>query len=355
MVLGLGSVSSSAALVPGFLLVSYATLFVIVAGIQWSFSLVARVVTKIGLARNLNWVGAATASSDPLRWSRRSIAGLSILLLSVVLFVPHQFVFLCMFLLQLLNTLRALLEARSRRASVRLEESRYHQHLSVFIILVLLLPQKASFLVTWVRNLASVGIKTPKTLASWMDHNILDVAPVVILVWLLAGGRMLEPPRTNIEAKAIAAGFGIVGWYALVWGIRYTYRTYDAFNALCALLAFCHWQARRTGSDSRLRSNRAGAKNSDETLEMLDERRRSQDETDKPAGKRSNEYELQPASGSALKGCRSTTSPCRLPLLHSRARPQLTNSPSVIYSFERNATYRRRSAFFDRRPGQTHR
>ncbi|SNX85694.1 related to BST1 - negative regulator of COPII vesicle formation [Melanopsichium pennsylvanicum] len=297
MVLGLGDYSSSVGLVPCFLAVSYATLLVIVASIQFAFRLVAAAVTRLGLSRKLDWVGAATASSDPLRWNRKSIAGLALLLLSVVLFVPHQFVFLCMFLLQLLNTLRAQLELWSTRAAGSSCETRFHQHLSIFIILVLLLPQKASFLVTWVRNLASVGIKTPKTPAAWMDHNILDVAPIVVLVWLLAGGRMLEPPRSGLEAKAIALGFCLVGWYALVWGIRYTYRTYDAFNALCILLAFCHWRSRRSGGRNRYgqdRSTRRGNKNSDETQGMLDDQEQSKNITNTIKSSLGQEvYEMQ--------------------------------------------------------------
>ncbi|KAJ9474214.1 GPI inositol-deacylase [Pseudozyma hubeiensis] len=300
MVLGLNDHSSSAGLVPCFLLVSYAALLVIVTTIQWSFSLAAAIVTRFGLARKLDWVGAATSSSDPLRWNRQSIAGLATLLLSVVLFVPHQFVFLIMFLLQLLNTLRALLELRSQRGVAQSHESRYHQHLSVFIILVLLLPQKASFLVTWVRNLASVGIKTPKTMAAWMDHNLVDVAPIVVLVWLMAGGRMLEPPRTALEGKAIASGFGLVGWFALVWGIRYTYRTYDAFNALCVLLAICHWRSRRAGSRNpynRDQAARYSNKQSDETVGMLDDSDHIDAAKDTRAS-RAEEYELQSASRS---------------------------------------------------------
>ncbi|SPO28469.1 related to BST1 - negative regulator of COPII vesicle formation [Ustilago trichophora] len=307
MILGLGDHASSVGLVPCFLAVSYATLLIIVAGIQSAFQMVAAVVTRFGLGRKFDWVGAATASSDPLRWNRQSIAGLVLLLLSVVLFVPHQFVFLCMFLLQLLNTLRAQLELRPAPGVGWSQETRFHQHLSLFMILVLLLPQKASFLVTWVRNLASVGVKTPKTPAAWMDHNILDVAPIVVLVWLMAGGRMLEPTRTGLEAKAIALGFGLVGWYALVWGIRYTYRTYDAFNVLCILLAFCHWRSRRGGYGrgyGRDSAARHGGKNSDETLGMLGDHQQSENgganasAAKSGRGHPSEEYELQAGSSS---------------------------------------------------------
>ncbi|KAJ1034811.1 hypothetical protein NDA13_001065 [Ustilago tritici] len=298
MVLGLSDHSSSVGLVPCFLVVSYAALLVIVASIQGVFRLVAAMVSKFGLARKFNWVGAATASSDPLQWNRRSVAGLALLLLSVVLFVPHQFIFLCIFLLQMLNILHAQLELRTVTPVAGLSrETRLSQHLSIFILLVFLLPQKASFLVTWVRNLTSVGITTPETIATWMDHNVLDVAPIVVLVWLMAGGRMLEPPRSGAEAKTIAFGFGLVGWYALVWGIRYTYRTYDAFNVLCVLLAFCHWRSRRSGG-SRPTHGGHGSKNSDETLGMLDEYDGESEGNGKPA--RANEaYELRSGSGSS--------------------------------------------------------
>ena len=301
MVLGLNDHSSSVGLVPCFLVVSYATLLLIVVFIQSAFRLVAATAARSGLGRKLDWVGAATASSVPLRWNRQSMAGLALLLLSVVLFVPHQFIFLCMFLLQLLNTLRAQLELRSARAAGPLHETRFQQHLSIFMILVLLLPQKASFLVTWVRNLASVGIKTPKTPAAWMDHNVLDVAPIVVLVWIMAGGRMLEPPRTRLEARMITLGFSIVGWYALVWGIRYTYRTYDAFNALCVLLAICHWRSRRGGSKGgygRENGPRHGGKNSDETVAMLNDEDGTTDPSKSGLGRHVEEYELQPCASS---------------------------------------------------------
>ncbi len=313
MVLGLSDHSSTVSLVPCFLAVSYAALLIIVATISASFQLVAATAARFGLSRKLDWVGAATSSSDPLRWNKQSMAGLALLLLSVVLFVPHQFVFLCIFILQMLNTLRAQLELRTisrsppRQATAsRPQETRYHQHLSIFIVLVLLLPQKVSFLVTWVRNLTSVGITTPKTIAAWMDHNILDVAPIVVLVWIMAGGRMLEPPRSTLEAKAIALGFGVVGWYALVWGVRYTYCTYDAFNALCVLLAFCHWRSRRSGGKGQLRGHdvRHGSKNSDESHGMLeDQDQHEDDDADKPSGnfgriRQAEEYELQASSGS---------------------------------------------------------
>ncbi|KAJ1023207.1 hypothetical protein NDA16_003360 [Ustilago loliicola] len=300
MVLGLSDHSSSVSLVPCFLVVSYAALLIIVAAIQGAFRLVAATVARFGLARKFDWVGAATASSDPLRWNRQSIAGLVVLLLSVVLFVPHQFIFLCIFLLQMLNTLRAQLELRTVTAVAgRSRETRLNQHLSIFIILILLLPQKASFLVTWVRNITSVGITTPKTVAAWMDHNVLDVAPTVVLVWLMAGGRMLEPPRTDVEAKAIALGFGLVAWYALVWGIRYTYRTYDAFNVLCVLLAFCHWRSRRSGGSRHIRGGH-GSKDSDETLGMLDEDGEESEANGKLGpGRKSEAYELQSGSGSS--------------------------------------------------------
>jgi hypothetical protein len=325
MVLGLSDHSSSAGLVPCFLAVSYAVLLVIVAVVQVGFRFTAAVVCRCGLGGKLDWVGSTASGADPLRWNPRSIAGLALLLLSVVLFVPHQFVFLCNFLLQMLNTLRAQLELQSipkaasvTTASPRAQETRLHQHLAIFLVLLLLLPQKASFLVTWVRNLASVGITTPKTTAAWMDHNVLDVAPVVVLVWLMAGGRRLEPPRSGLEAKAVAAGFGVVGWYALVWGIRYTYRTYDAFSALCALLAICQWRSRRGGS---LRSNdrlsRAGGKDSDETLGMLDDQDGAEGSSSSKlgTGRQAEAYELAARSDSE-----------RLPIHHLALPASLASS-----------------------------
>ncbi|KAI3488383.1 hypothetical protein L1887_47627 [Cichorium endivia] len=180
----------------------------------------------------------------------------------------------------MLNTLRAQLELHSTpkaasvtAASPRAQETRLHQHLAIFLVLLLLLPQKASFLVTWVRNLASVGITTPKTTAAWMDHNVLDVAPVVVLVWLMAGGRRLEPPRSGLEAKAVAAGF-LVSLAGMRWcgaSGTPTERTMRSTRCVrCSPFASGGRgvEAARAGHN---RSSRAEGKNSDETLGMLDD------------------------------------------------------------------------------------
>ena len=262
-------------LIGGIGILSYTFLVLIVLVLHHSIGVSAAILRRLGLANRLSWGLQATykAASGP-RFKPSSLAGIVGLLVAILLFVPYQFVFLVVLLLQVFNTLRSRLsltthsavsngEAATRykdddgegysipdapRASGAHTLSRYNQHLTMLVLLLLFLPQKGVTLVVWARNLAAVGLVTPHTSASWVDHNVFDVAPVLLLGWVYAGGRELERPRTRLEARAVVAGLALMGVYGLAWGIRYTYGMYDIFNATAAVLVFAHWRARTWGS-----------------------------------------------------------------------------------------------------------
>ena len=101
------------------------------------------------------------------------------LLLLVATFVPYQLAFLVSYLIHSLSTLSSLRSATS--------SSRSNLYTSVLYLLLWLLPVNAPVLVVWVRNLQ----------ANWTepfggDHNVLDIAGILVLVEMLSGGRTLD-------------------------------------------------------------------------------------------------------------------------------------------------------------------
>ncbi|PWN47729.1 PGAP1-domain-containing protein [Violaceomyces palustris] len=131
--------------------------------------------------------------------------------------------------------------------SIAWSTSRYNQHHFFLLLLLLLLPLRASVLLVWARNLSVgwTGLSNDMT-----DHNPLDVGAFILLTWIFAGGRKLEPGRRAIEGEVLLpASILLSGIDSILWGLRHTYRVYDGLNLVVSLALICHWRGRRYGSE----------------------------------------------------------------------------------------------------------
>jgi glycosylphosphatidylinositol deacylase len=118
---------------------------------------------------------------------QRILTILSLSLL-VVIFVPHQFVYLLLTLVHLHTTARSLLLARSHHPN-HLQWSRYRYFLTVLVMLVWLLPSNGPILLVWLRNLQA-GYYAP-----FSDRNVFSVGG--LLLWSEAVHADTMLPRTN--------------------------------------------------------------------------------------------------------------------------------------------------------------
>ncbi|PWN45114.1 PGAP1-domain-containing protein [Ceraceosorus guamensis] len=215
--LGLGHfpIAYSLVLGPALLLLSHSACLV-VAVLSWCcIAISARLARASRVHRRLDW-GPAPSSKVTIK--KRSWIGVAVLGVSVILLLPYQFAFLASTLLvgfaacrshatqvQLQRDKSAPQSASALASGSAIEGStrgdgtaessihshsqeRARQHFLLLNILLWLLPLKAPVLLVWARNLGA-GWVAP---LGGPDHNVLRVAPVLILAQIITSGRSIE-------------------------------------------------------------------------------------------------------------------------------------------------------------------
>ncbi|KAL8817610.1 MAG: hypothetical protein Q9191_008114, partial [Dirinaria sp. TL-2023a] len=100
-------------------------------------------------------------------------------------FIPYQFAYLVACLVQIATCTKALRVARETRFKSPPHADFYNYTHSILILMLWLLPINGPVLVVWVHNLA-VHWLTPFS----SHHNVLGIAPFILLVETLTGGKM---------------------------------------------------------------------------------------------------------------------------------------------------------------------
>jgi len=111
------------------------------------------------------------------------------------------------------------------------------QNAHMLLLMTWLLPLAAPVLVVWVRTLQTAGYTTPFN----GDHNVLKIAPVLLLVELFGRGRPLD----TMSGWRYPARWGwlVVALIAFVMGGRRTYVVYDVACVQMAILAVSQMKA----------------------------------------------------------------------------------------------------------------
>lgn len=170
---------------------------------------------------------------------------LGFVLVVVVLWtaVPIQFAVLAAFVVHLLVSIRSALPLTGKR-SVKAESKRadqHAQHLLLLNVLFWVVPLHAPVLLVWSRNLINGWIAP---LGSSSDHNVLRVLSILLVVQVASSGRLLERAKSSTERTLTRVAFLLVGVYALVYGIRHTYRISALVNGVLSWILFVHFRAR---------------------------------------------------------------------------------------------------------------
>jgi hypothetical protein len=174
-----------APLVPILMLVSMGFLNLLSTALQVVLFIAAALCAV--LARFLTKDGTELAQRGPIR----RLITIGILLGIVAILVPFQFAFLVACLAQFFSAVRA--QHADWRASEPVEASRTSKNLanynfSVLLLMLSVLPVNVPVLAAWIRNL-TVQWWTP--FAS--HHNVLMIAPIILLTESLVKQRMIEP------------------------------------------------------------------------------------------------------------------------------------------------------------------
>lgn len=178
---------------------------------------------------------------------RRRLINTLILLLLVATIIPYPFAYVVACLVQLATTTRALSQLYSSQPTTTQISNFFNYTYAVLILMLWVLPLNLPVLVVWVHNLA-----VPYWSAFGSHHNILAIAPFIVLVETLAGGMMV--PRLKVGKKG-KKGIGRTGYariitnvgffglavYAAVYGMTWAYRLHWIACVVAGWLSVLHW------------------------------------------------------------------------------------------------------------------
>jgi GPI inositol-deacylase len=212
----------------------------LVLAIVYSFSILySLATTKSGYIKHDETRRAISSTFAPSTPRRRAIN--TIILLSLVAFViPYQFAYVVACIVQLATSTRALRYTRETGSSTHTNFSNYTH--SILILMLLVLPINVPVLIVWIHNLA-VHWLTPFT----SHHNILSIAPFILLVETLTSGTMI--PRITTKARHLTNVFFFgLAVFTAMYGVTYAYMLHHLVNLMALWLVIVHFSYHKVAS-----------------------------------------------------------------------------------------------------------
>lgn len=162
----------------------------------------------------------------------RRIITTTVLLSIVATIVPYQFAYVVACIVELATCIR--LQRNRQLEDMPHANKAYHYNFSLFIIMICILPISLPILAVWIRNL-SVQWFTPFS----SHHNVLSVAPIILLVECLTKGKIAPCNNSTLE-KLI--GLFILGASTCIfaYGVMYTFVLHHLFNIMALILLLHH-------------------------------------------------------------------------------------------------------------------
>lgn len=197
-----------------------------------SLGLTAIIITTSSMLELFESRNALPVEHNNARSSIRRLITTLILLIVVATIVPYQFAYVVACMVELVSCIRLYGNRQAERSHHT--TNIYNFNFSVLLLMICVLPISIPILVVWVRNLA-VHWLTPFS----THHNILSVAPLILLVECLTSGTIAPPNDTWLE---IVLNFVILAMAGLtiLWGVMYTYLLHHFLNVLALVLFLYH-------------------------------------------------------------------------------------------------------------------
>ncbi|CAR21156.1 Bst1p [Lachancea thermotolerans CBS 6340] len=169
----------------------------------------------------------ANEASSNRQFNLRQFAGALILVLGVVFYIPYQFAFIILTVVQSLFCLKI---AVSAEEGIKRNVVNYNN--SVLLLMLLLLPINAPIVMVFMRNFA-IRWETPFR----SHHNCLAILPIILLIESNARSRIpLRSLTNNLVSLAILGWLLHMSLYSFIFGTRNLYWLHYLFNSLCAML-----------------------------------------------------------------------------------------------------------------------
>lgn len=168
---------------------------------------------------------SSSIEQSAARSLRRRLITTAVLLTFVSFAIPYQFAYIVACTVQMSTCIRLVRSLDSNRTIMA-----YNFNFAMLILMVCVLPINIPILVVWIRNM-SVQWFTPFS----SHHNILSIAPIILLVESLTNGQMFPPISSHSDT---VLGLIIFTMAALVcvYGVMYTYMLHQIMNVLAGFI-----------------------------------------------------------------------------------------------------------------------
>jgi len=178
--------------------------------------------------------GKGLASAFVASTPRRRVINTAVLLFLVATIIPYPFAYVVACIVQLTTCTRALRHANESRSGPA--HNFFNYSYSILILMLWVLPINLPVLVVWIHNMAVYWL-TPFS----SHHNVLSIAPFILLVETLSSGMMVPSVRsfrwaTNLLFFALAV-------YAALYGMTYAYRLHYIANIIALWLVLLHFSS----------------------------------------------------------------------------------------------------------------
>lgn len=175
-------------------------------------------------------IASAFVASTP----RRRAINTAVLLFLVATIIPYPFAYVVACIVQLTTCTRALRYAKESRSGAA--HNFFNYTYSILILMLWVLPINLPVLVVWIHNMVVHWLT-----AFSSHHNVLSIAPFILLVETLSSGMMVPSVRsfrwaTNLLFFALAV-------YSALYGMTYAYRLHYIANIIALWLVLLHFSS----------------------------------------------------------------------------------------------------------------
>lgn len=162
---------------------------------------------------------------------RRYVIG-TLVILSIPIYLPYQFVFIVCCIIQAFKLIRIMItQYQSKDINT---DNIFNYQISFLLLMLWILPINVPILIVFVHNLA-VNWRTPFS----SHHNILSIIPIIFLIEKHTVMEVLPKfghKSSNLLIKIIIYYCYYCIFYCVVYGIRHTFWLHHLFNILCCLI-----------------------------------------------------------------------------------------------------------------------
>ncbi|AMD20250.1 HDL494Cp [Eremothecium sinecaudum] len=170
------------------------------------------------------------AAEEHRKFKLRQLFGICFMTAGVIFYIPYQFAFVLISLVQLVTCLKLALPTKSTKEHNNLKN--YNR--SILMMFIFLLPIHIPIVIVFFHNLA-IRWETPFN----SHHNFLAVLPLLLLVTSNSG---LNMPRSYSNEKYVGKvtifSFIYLSLYSIIFGIRNIYWLYHLFVTISGWLYF---------------------------------------------------------------------------------------------------------------------